>query len=142
VLTSYRFAPDVDRTQVADQAVRATWRSAAETTTLRRWRPVGDRRGPSGHGTTTRTRTIEPTITQPPGRWTVDAACRRATGTALAAYTADGETIGDAAALAACATCPALTACDAYARTARIVCGIWGGRRRQLSDARGERAAA
>lgn len=97
---------------------------------------MGDRRGPSGHGTTTRTRAVEPATTRPPGRWTADAACRRATGTALAAYTADGETAGDAAALAACASCPALTACDAYARTARIVCGIWGGRRRQPSDAR------
>jgi len=97
---------------------------------------VGDRRGPPGHGTTRRTRTVEPALTRPPGRWTADAACRRATGRALAAYTADGETAGDAAALAACATCPALTECDAYARTARIVCGIWGGRRRQLTDAR------
>lgn len=104
---------------------------------------MGDRRRPSGHDTTTtRTRTIEPTITPPPGRWTVDAACRRATGTALAAYTADGETTGDAAALAACATCSALTACDSYASTARLVCGIWGGRRRSLSDARRERFLA
>ncbi len=89
-----------------------------------------------------RRRTIEPLPTPAPGRWVEHGACRSASDAVLCAYTADGETAADAAALAACATCPVLRACDTYATTARIVCGIWGGHRRQLSDARRERTAA
>jgi hypothetical protein len=79
-----------------------------------------------------------------PGPWLSEAACAAQwlPPAVRLAFTSDAVTAVDDQALAICRRCPVLEACDRYASSAKVVCGVWGGQRRVQRNPWSHRKAA